>query len=622
MARYRSDTVRPVVEASLFSSDEVGGPPTLTVGELSARIARLTATAFPGDLWVEGQMRNLSRSANGHAYFDLAEPTPGGQTPRAQVSVTLLAPERKHVNDQLTRAGGAVRMEDGIEVRIAGRLRWYTPRGTLQLRMHGIDPAFTLGRLHVDRERVLAALRTAGLLDANAAHALPLVPLRIGLLTSRGTAAHADALAELTASGIGFTIREVDARTQGAGCEPSITRGLRRLVADGVELILLVRGGGARTDLAAFDSEVIARAIAATPVPVLTGIGHEVDRSIADEVAHTAYKTPTAAASAIIERVHSFLLGVEDRWTAARRAARATATSADARLDRRAARIGRATERSLVRSSASLDAAARRTAAGSHRVLDRADRALDAAGETAARRANRALARTDRHLDAVEARARIHDPAHALARGWTITTLADGRPVTEVAGVAAGTELITQFATGTIASTVDRAPPLHRPKQRPRFAPRRARPGSCTMTDPTPVAELTYAEALAELEVILGRLEHDEPDVDRVAADVTRAAETGPATAGSASPTPASRSSRWWASSTPTPPTPSPRPAGEADQRSRNRNRQPSSSATRQLGSSAARQLGSSAARQLGSSAARQLGGMLSRSGRRSGRRG
>jgi len=422
------------VDDALFDAD-VGGSPTLTVGELAARIARLTASAFPGDLWVEGQIRNLSRSANGHAYFDLAEPTAAGESPRAQVSVTLLAPEKRHVNDQLKRAGGAVRMDDGIEVRIQGRLRWYAPRGILQFKMHGIDPAFTLGRLQADRERILAALDAEGLLRANARHRLPLVPLRIGLVTSVGTAAHADVLAELTAGAIGFTVRSVDARTQGPDCGPQVVRALHRLAADGVDVILLVRGGGARTDLAGFDTDLVARAIAAMPVPVFTGIGHEVDRSIADEVAHTAHKTPTAAAAAVVDLVRDFLDRVDQQWAAARRAALATASVADQRLERRAGRAGRAAVR----------------------VLDRHDERVEASIGRATRSAERTLVRADRTLDGLAARVAAHDPQKALARGWTITTTTDGQPVRSVADLPLGAELRTRFADGTVSSTVTAA---------------------------------------------------------------------------------------------------------------------------------------------------------------------
>ncbi len=439
--------------------DEVGGPPTLSVGELAARIARLTATAFPGDLWVEGQIRNLSRSANGHVYFDLAEPTAAGEPPRAQVSVTLLAPERQHVNDQLRRAGGAVRMDDGIEVRIQGRLRWYAPRGTLQLRMHGIDPTFTLGRLAADRDRLLAALAAEGLLHANRARALAAVPLRVGLVTSVGSAAHADVISELTASGFAFAVTTVDARTQGADCAPSVVRALSRLTAAEVDVVLLVRGGGARTDLAGFDSDLIARALAASSVPVFTGIGHEVDRSIADEVAHSAHKTPTAAAAAVVEVVRAFLARVDERWMAARRAALAASSAADTRLERRATRVSRAATRTLARHEDRLGSTATRTGRSAARSLARADAVLGAHLETAASRAERGLGRAERGLDGRHARARAHDPAHALARGWTITTTADGRPVPRVADLAPGAALVTRFADGRATSTVTAVDP-------------------------------------------------------------------------------------------------------------------------------------------------------------------
>ncbi|MEO6989550.1 MAG: exodeoxyribonuclease VII large subunit [Aquihabitans sp.] len=443
-----------MTDGSLFDDTTLGGPPTLTVGELSTRIAQLTATAFPGDLWVEGQLRNLSRSKPGHVYFDLVEPTAAGQPVQAQVSITLLVPEKKHVNEQLKRAGGAVRMEDGIEVRIQGRLRWYAPRGTLQFRMHGIDPAFTLGRLQADRDRILAALAADGVLDANRACPLPLVPLRIGLVTSVGSAAHADVLSELENSGFGFTVRSVDARTQGIDCGPSVTRALRLLAADDVDLVLLVRGGGARTDLAGFDTDMIARAIGAMPVPVFTGIGHEVDRSIADEVAHRAHKTPTAAAADVVTMVRAFLDRVEERWSTGRRAALAATAVASGSLDRRTTRVTRLAERAVTRQAVRLEDDATRIVRGGTRTLQRAETVVDQQGMGLVVAARRGLVRAGQGLEVMGARARVHDPALALARGWTITTTLDGNPVGPLRSLAVGTELRTRFVDGSVTSTV------------------------------------------------------------------------------------------------------------------------------------------------------------------------
>ncbi|MEO6628494.1 MAG: exodeoxyribonuclease VII large subunit [Aquihabitans sp.] len=453
---------------SLFD-DTVGGPPTWTVAELAAHIGRVTATAFPGDLWITGQIRNLKRSNNGHAYFDLAEPTEAGATPKSQLSVTLLAPERAHVNAQLKRAGGAVRMVDGIEVRIQGRLRWYEPRGTLQLRMSGIDPEFTIGRLQADRDRILAALAAEGLLEANGARPVPLVPLRIALVTSRGTAAHADVMAELESSGIGFEIRLVDARTQGSESANQITRALQRIAADvtngvdPVDVILLVRGGGARTDLAAFDSDSVARAIAVMPVPVFTGIGHEIDRSIADEVAHTSHKTPTAAAAAVVSVVRDFLARLDDRWSGVRQAALGSAGVASDRLHHRSTRVERAGARSLARQQVHLDLTTGRVHRRSHQVLDRADQRIATHGLGVVTRSRRELGRADLLVNSFGARVRAHDPQLALARGWTITTRADGTPVGSVHRLNTGDVLVTRFGDGAVTSTVSGISPAPPP---------------------------------------------------------------------------------------------------------------------------------------------------------------
>lgn len=448
-------------DGTLFD-DSVGREPrsdTWTVPELSVHVGRLLVGAFPDDVWVEGQIRNLNRSNNGHVYFQLTEPCPAGQQPSTQLAVTLLAPERTLVNAQIKRAGGGVRMEDGIEVRIQGRIRWYGPRGTLQLRMHGIDPDYTLGRLQADKDRTLALLAADGLLDRNGRLPVPRVPLRIGLVTSMGTAAHADVLAELTASEIGFVVRTVDARTQGAESAAAITRALTILGRDGVDLILLVRGGGARTDLAPFDTELMARAIATSPVPVFTGIGHEIDRSIADEVAHTAHKTPTAAAAAVVQRVRRFQTEVDDRAAAIQRAVHRSLRVATGRLDDRTDRVARSGGRALDRQAAMLERAGTRAARGAERSLTAAAARLERPVRTVGERAARAFALADRDLDGIAARVRAHDPQLVLARGWSITTTADGTLVRTAADAPPGTTLVTRVADGRITSTSTAADP-------------------------------------------------------------------------------------------------------------------------------------------------------------------
>ena len=161
---------------------------------------------------------------------------------------------------------------------------------------------------------MLRQLEAEGLLRANAVHELPEVPLRIGLVTSAASAAYHDFLDELDASGFAFRVGVCDVRVQGANAPRRVVWALRRLarIASAFDAVVLVRGGGSRADLAPFDSDDVARAIAAMPLPVLTGIGHEIDRSVADEVAHTASKTPTASAQVLIERVMEFVYRLDD----------------------------------------------------------------------------------------------------------------------------------------------------------------------------------------------------------------------------------------------------------------------------------------------------------------------
>ncbi|MCU1454400.1 MAG: xseA [Acidimicrobiales bacterium] len=442
--------------------------PTWKVAELAAHLSRLMAGAFPDDLWVEGQIRNLSRAPNGHVYFQLTDPVAAGAAPTSQLGVVLLQAERRHVNELLMRAGGAVRMDDGIEVRIAGRLRWWSPRGTVQLRMTSIDPEFTLGRLTADRDRTLAALAAAGLLTANAALPFPAVPLRVGLVTSDGSAAHADFLAELGASGYAFTVRLADARTQGAGSEPSIVAALERLAREPLDVVALVRGGGARTDLVAFDTERVARAIAAMAVPVLTGIGHEIDRSIADEVAHTSFKTPTAVAAALVDRVRAFLTGVDDLWAATARVAVQRLDGAEALVAERSRRVARSADRALAHHAAVIDAAPGRLGRGTTRGLDRQSARLEALTERVLAGAGRWLDRSERDVVALDLRLRAHDVDRALRRGWSITRDAAGRVVRSVDQVPAGATMQTQVADGILTSQVvggrtSVAPPEHVP---------------------------------------------------------------------------------------------------------------------------------------------------------------
>ncbi len=238
-----------------------------------------------------------------------------------------------------------------------------------------------------------------------------------------------------------------------------------------------MRGGGARTDLAAFDAEPLVRAIARCRTPVLTGIGHEVDRSIADEVAHTAAKTPTACAALLVERVDAHRRRVEERWATvlakAQRsiaahddrlrgqarhlaaATRGTLAVAHGRLQRAQLRVRRGADGALARSTSATAVARGRVDVGARRALRGADRITADAARQLAHRARHAVAASDRMVDGLDARVRALDPERALARGWSITRRADGTVLRAPDEVSPGDRLSTLLAGGELRSTVD-----------------------------------------------------------------------------------------------------------------------------------------------------------------------
>ena len=428
---------------------------TLTVSELGALVRAALERAMPYGVWVEGQISGIKRSRGGHVYFDLIEPAEvPGDTPPATIPVVLFRENRERVNRLLKRHGDPIRMSDGVGIRIQGMVDYYPPQGRIQLRMSAIDPTYTLGKLAAERDALMAALADAGLLRANARHPFPAVPLRVGLVTSVGSAAHADITTVFGRSGMAFTVVEVDTAVQGVGAESSVAAAVRAAVDARVDVVIVARGGGARTDLATFDHEAVARAIAEADVPVVTGIGHDIDRSVADEVAHTATTTPTAAAQLIVARVAEWLtlLGkcergvvtggrramerAEHRLAFVRRgivtASRAAVDRADKRLAHDSTRLARSARRADTRARAQLDLNVAR---------------IDVARRHALRRA------TDR-VDLVESRVRALDPAVALARGWSITRTDDGRVVRSIADLQPGAAITTRVADGTATSTI------------------------------------------------------------------------------------------------------------------------------------------------------------------------
>jgi exodeoxyribonuclease VII large subunit len=451
--------------------------PTYEVAELTQLLGQTFEEIFPDDIWIIGEISNLTRSRAGHVYFDLVQPGAApGETATAKMSVVLWDSTRTIVNKLLKRAGG-FRMTDAMAVRIRGVIDFYPPQGRIQIRMTSIDPTYTMGQVAQDRELLLQRLVQSGAVERQKQLELVIAPQRIGLITSQNSAAEHDFLTELDTAGFALQVFALHTRVQGDGAGEGLAAAIDHLSTLELDAIVLVRGGGARGDLAAFDAESLAMAISRCPHPVICGIGHETDRSIADEVAHRSLKTPTATAAFLVDRLREVSHTLDASAAAIATAARRAMQTSHARLDTRAhqqrgaaahaievadqrlrtaaaAVQSRAGQSIAVTDSRLTERAARlrRQADGS---LRRASQHLDDHAAMVAPRASRALGWASKNLELIETKVNSVDPAIAFARGWSITRRPDGRVVRDVANMDPGDEIITQVTDGFIHSRVE-----------------------------------------------------------------------------------------------------------------------------------------------------------------------
>jgi exodeoxyribonuclease VII large subunit len=360
-----------------------------------------------------------------------------------------------------------------VVLRVLVKPNWYAPRGQISFVIEDVDPEFTLGNLDRERRELLARLTAEGALTWNKAHALAELPLELGLITSEGSAAHHDVMETLNAAGVGFRIAFCDARTQGAEASPSVCAALATLGRLPLDAILLVRGGGSRLDLSWFDKEDIVRAIAGCRIPVLTGIGHEIDLSVADAVAHTEFKTPTAAAEFLVTRARDAAARSEDAWariaqhavndldhqqTRLDDSARDLARLSSVALTEAAAWVGDCANRMALRADEQLVAAAdglagarARLVGGAHiERLGRLETALATDRDRLASRAMRILERQEDALIAAEARARLLDPQRVLQRGYAWLRRADGTLLKDAGAAIAGEALVAVLRDGEL----------------------------------------------------------------------------------------------------------------------------------------------------------------------------
>lgn len=426
-----------------------------SVSQLNREVGQLLKTGFP-PLWLEGELSNLARPASGHFYFSLKDRD-------SQVRCAMFRRENSRLG---------FRPGDGDSVLCLGRVGLYEPRGDYQFIVEHMEQAGE-GRLRQALERLKRRLAAEGLFDAAAKRPPPRLPRRVGVVTSPSGAALRDILHVLARRFPAVPVRIYPVTVQGDGAAEQIVAALAAAARrSDCDVLILARGGGSLEDLAAFNDEAVVRAVHACPIPVICGVGHEIDFSIADFAADLRAPTPSGAAELAVPDAAEWRRAYAALGDRLARGLRRRLADHRARCDWLAERIRQLHPGHRLRQRAQrLDELEQRlTRAAVGRLHSRREEALGLAGrlrrldprprigadrEHAARVGDRLVAATRRRLDAsrralagLERALQAVGPHSTLARGYAIVTSADGAIVRSAAAVSTGQRLEVRVADG------------------------------------------------------------------------------------------------------------------------------------------------------------------------------
>jgi len=404
----------------------------MTLLELNGMVRTTLERGMRDEYWVEAELAE-ARETRGHCYMELVQKDPLSNTPVAKASAKcwkqtwmLIQPYFERTTGQPLRAGMKVLLRVYPNFHEAYGFSWIVT---------DIDPTFTVGDLARRRQEIIAALKAQGIFDMNRQLELPIFAQRIAVISSQTAAGYGDFCNQLNDNPYGFRFQTTlfPAVMQGEGVEQSVIAALERIYeeVDNYDCVVIIRGGGATSDMSGFDTLALAENVAQFPLPVITGIGHDRDESVLDMVACIRVKTPTAAAAYLV----SHLLKVSDLIDNMKERMVRCATM---RIEMQKMRLARLSERlpavfSLVKikREAHLDALNSRLITSVRQFFDRQAHRLDMLGQRAA-----AL-----------------DPKLLLSRGYSIT-IHNGKAVRDKDTLKPGDEIETIFEKGTVKSIV------------------------------------------------------------------------------------------------------------------------------------------------------------------------
>ena len=427
---------------------------SLTLFELNSLVREAVELTLPDSYWVEAELAE-ARERGGHCYMELVQKDDLGTALVARASARcwrsvwmLVRPHFERVTGESLHAGMKVLLQVHAQFHENYGFSWIVT---------DIDPTFTLGDMARKRQEVIRRLKEEGVFDLNKELRLSAFANRIAVISSETAAGYGDFCNQLAGNAFGFrfNVTLFPAVMQGGRTEKSIISALNSVNADadGYDCVVIIRGGGAVSDLSAFDSLLLAENVANFPLPVITGIGHERDESVLDMVAHTRAKTPTAAAELLIDNLEHTL----DRIEAARTA---IVNHVNGRMDFERMRLARVCERipvlfSLVKTRryARLDALHERMCSSANRILTAERVKVDRLRSAVIPAVSRKLTAENHRLELLSQRTEAADPARLLKRGYSIT-LHNGRAVRSASELKDGDLIETRLGTGNVVSTV------------------------------------------------------------------------------------------------------------------------------------------------------------------------
>ncbi len=281
----------------------------LSLFDLQKKIRDSLIDSFPLPVWVVAEIGEMKLNYAGHCYLELVEKEDSdGVKIRAKVSANIWANKFRLLKTYF-ETSTRVALEEGLKVLIKVDVRFHEVYG-LSLNIVDIDPSYTIGEMKLQRNLVIQRLMDDGIIDLNRELSFPMVPQRIAVISSRGAAGYQDFRNHISDNPFGYTfnLELFVAVMQGNEAEASIVAALDKIYSQltRFDVVVIIRGGGSQTDLACFDSYEVAANVAQFPLPILSGIGHDKDESVVDIVAHQSFKTPTAVANFLVDKLGEF----------------------------------------------------------------------------------------------------------------------------------------------------------------------------------------------------------------------------------------------------------------------------------------------------------------------------